>query len=141
MRITLIGMSGSGKSLWSTVLSKHGFQYLGCDNEIGRRLVDDGELPEGSLDLIGRWMLPTDVRFRVREAPWILFGISIVVNVGMWLERYVIVITLHRDYLPSSWGTYSPTVWAVFPPSALPCSPPCLRRWCTTVATTFTKRC
>jgi molybdopterin-containing oxidoreductase family membrane subunit len=41
-----------------------------------------------------------------------LFAIAIVVNVGMWLERFVIVVTsLHRDYLPSSWGMYYPTVW------------------------------
>ncbi len=48
---------------------------------------------------------------RVRSSPWTLFLIAIVVNVGMWLERYVIVITLHRDFLPSSWGLYTPTVW------------------------------
>ena len=42
----------------------------------------------------------------------LLFIISLVVNVGMWLERFVIVVTsLHRDFLPSSWGRYSPTVW------------------------------
>ena len=41
-----------------------------------------------------------------------LFIISIVVNVGMWLERFVItVVSLHRDYLPSSWDTYTPTFW------------------------------
>jgi Ni/Fe-hydrogenase subunit HybB-like protein len=35
-----------------------------------------------------------------------------VVNVGMWLERFVIVVTsLHRDFLPSSWGMYTPTFW------------------------------
>ena len=43
--------------------------------------------------------------------PWLLF-ISLVVSVGMWLERFVIVITsLHRDFLPSSWDMYYPTVW------------------------------
>jgi shikimate kinase len=69
MRITLIGMSGSGKSLWSSVLSRHGFHKLGCDNAIGRRLVDDGELAEGSLDLIGRWMgFPFETGFARREA-------------------------------------------------------------------------
>ena len=37
---------------------------------------------------------------------------SLVVNVGMWLERFVIVVTsLERDFLPSSWGQYFPTVW------------------------------
>ena len=36
-----------------------------------------------------------------------LFVIAIVVNVGMWLERFVIIVTsLHRDFLPSSWGMY-----------------------------------
>jgi molybdopterin-containing oxidoreductase family membrane subunit len=35
---------------------------------------------------------------------------SIVINVGMWLERFVIVvISLHRDFVPSAWGTYHPT--------------------------------
>ncbi len=42
----------------------------------------------------------------------ILWIISLIVNVGMWLERFVIVVTsLHRDFLPSSWGIYVPTVW------------------------------
>lgn len=41
-----------------------------------------------------------------------LFFIAIGVNIGMWLERFVIVITsLHRGALPSSWGMYTPTVW------------------------------
>jgi molybdopterin-containing oxidoreductase family membrane subunit len=41
-----------------------------------------------------------------------LFGISLVVLVGMWLERFVIIVTsLHRDFLPSSWGHYVPTRW------------------------------
>jgi shikimate kinase len=69
MRITLVGMSGSGKSLWSSVLSRHGFQHLGCDNHIGRRLVAEGELPAGSLELIGRWMgFPFESGYRQREA-------------------------------------------------------------------------
>jgi molybdopterin-containing oxidoreductase family membrane subunit len=49
---------------------------------------------------------------RVRSNVTALFLISLVVNVGMWLERFVIVITsLHRDFLPSSWGMYMPTIW------------------------------
>lgn len=48
----------------------------------------------------------------VRTTPWILFIISIISNIGMWLERYVIVVTsLHRDFLPSSWGMYAGTIW------------------------------
>lgn len=38
--------------------------------------------------------------------------ISIIVSIGMWLERFVIIpMSLHRDYLPSSWGHYAPTVF------------------------------
>src|SRR5271154_4397454 len=49
---------------------------------------------------------------RIRTTPLILWCISIVENIGMWLERFVIVITsLHRDFLPSSWGMYWPTRW------------------------------
>jgi molybdopterin-containing oxidoreductase family membrane subunit len=46
-----------------------------------------------------------------------LFFISFVVSVGMWLERYVIIVTsLHRDFMPSSWGMYSGTAydWSAF---------------------------
>ena len=40
-----------------------------------------------------------------------LFFIAISVNVGMWLERYVIVVvSLHRDFMPSMWGMYSGTI-------------------------------
>jgi Ni/Fe-hydrogenase subunit HybB-like protein len=47
-----------------------------------------------------------------REHVPTLFLVSVVVLIGMWLERFVIVITsLHRDFLPSSWGMYSPTFW------------------------------
>ena len=49
---------------------------------------------------------------KVRMHLGILWVISLIVNVGMWLERFVIVITsLHRDFVPSSWGMYAPTRW------------------------------
>ena len=49
---------------------------------------------------------------RVRTNTKALFVIAIIVNIGMWLERFIIVVTsLHRDFLPSSWGSYSPTIW------------------------------
>jgi molybdopterin-containing oxidoreductase family membrane subunit len=49
---------------------------------------------------------------KVRTTPIVLFVISIIINIGMWMERYVIVITsLHRDFLPSSWGMYAGTQW------------------------------
>src|SRR6202140_2486241 len=52
---------------------------------------------------------------KIRSKVGALFAIAMVVNVGMWLERFVIVVTiLHRDFLPSSWGTYYPTRWDIF---------------------------
>ncbi len=49
---------------------------------------------------------------RLRTNVLFLFLVSLVVGVGMWLERFVIVVTsLHRDFLPSSWGMYSGSIW------------------------------
>ncbi|NNM15977.1 MAG: hydrogenase, partial [Bacteroidia bacterium] len=46
----------------------------------------------------------------MRESIVATFIISIFVNIGMWFERFVIIVTsLHRDYLPSSWVMYHPT--------------------------------
>ena len=45
-----------------------------------------------------------------RTTPWFIFLMTIVVNIGMWFERFVIVTTLSADFLPSSWGYYSPTI-------------------------------
>jgi len=46
-----------------------------------------------------------------RLNPLVLFLVSVIALIGMWFERYVIVITLTREYEPSMWGGYSPTVW------------------------------
>ncbi len=51
---------------------------------------------------------------RIRTNPLLLFIIAILVNVGMWTERFVIVVTsLSHDFLPSAWGLYAPTVWDI----------------------------
>jgi Ni/Fe-hydrogenase subunit HybB-like protein len=58
-------------------------------------------------------VIPQALWFKgVRTNVYALFVLAIIVNVGMWLERFIIVVTsLHRDFLPSSWGNYSPTIW------------------------------
>jgi molybdopterin-containing oxidoreductase family membrane subunit len=49
---------------------------------------------------------------RVRLSTLWLFLVSMFINVGMWLERFIIVVgSLHRDYMPSSWDMYYPTIW------------------------------
>jgi len=47
---------------------------------------------------------------KLRRNIYVMFVVSIFVNIGMWFERYVIIVTsLHRDFLPSSWGMYNMT--------------------------------
>jgi Ni/Fe-hydrogenase subunit HybB-like protein len=60
-------------------------------------------------------VLPQVLWFRkVRLNVLAVFIVSLIVNTGMWLERFVIVVTsLHRDYLPSSWRMYYPTIWDI----------------------------
>src|SRR5882724_4836377 len=49
---------------------------------------------------------------RMRTSIPVLFIVSIVVNIGMWLERFmIVVVSLHRDFMPSAWGMYYPTFW------------------------------
>jgi molybdopterin-containing oxidoreductase family membrane subunit len=49
---------------------------------------------------------------RVRSSPAMLFAIAVIVNIGMWFERFMIIVTsLQRDFLPSSWGYFVPTFW------------------------------
>jgi molybdopterin-containing oxidoreductase family membrane subunit len=48
---------------------------------------------------------------KARTTPWIMMIVAILVNIGMWFERMVIVVSsLSRDFLPSSWGYYRPTI-------------------------------
>jgi len=58
-------------------------------------------------------LIPQVLWFRkMRNSPGWLFLISLVILVGMWLERFVIIVmSLHRDFLNSSWGMYYPTKW------------------------------
>ena len=52
---------------------------------------------------------------KMRRNLYVTFFMSIIVNIGMWFERFVIIVTsLYRDYLPSSWSVYySPTTWEI----------------------------
>src|SRR5690242_12853272 len=52
---------------------------------------------------------------KMRRNLLLTFFMSILVNIGMWFERFVIIVTsVYRDYLPSSWSTYyTPTIWEV----------------------------
>ncbi len=47
---------------------------------------------------------------RVRRTPWAVFAVCVAVNIGMWMERFIIIaVSLSRDYLPANWAMYHPT--------------------------------
>jgi molybdopterin-containing oxidoreductase family membrane subunit len=49
---------------------------------------------------------------RIRRCVPALLIISLLINIGMWMERFLIVVqSLHQDFLPSSWGLFVPTFW------------------------------
>jgi molybdopterin-containing oxidoreductase family membrane subunit len=51
---------------------------------------------------------------KLRHNLWVLFIVSVFVNIGMWYERFVIVATsLHRTFFPSTWSYYQPTIWDI----------------------------
>jgi molybdopterin-containing oxidoreductase family membrane subunit len=63
--------------------------------------------------LISNIVIPQALWFRrVRGSVPALFALALVINVGMWLERFIIIVlSLSRDFLPSSWGMFRPTFW------------------------------
>ena len=47
---------------------------------------------------------------RVRRTPWAIFLVCVAINIGMWMERFIIIaVSLSRDYLPANWAMYHPT--------------------------------
>jgi len=50
---------------------------------------------------------------KLRRSIAVMFVASLLINVGMWFERFVIVMSTARDYLPSSWDYYTPTIWDI----------------------------
>ncbi len=60
-------------------------------------------------------IIPQMYWFRpIRQNLWTLWLISIVVNIGMWLERFVIIVlSLHRDFVPAVWSMFYPTFWDI----------------------------
>ena len=48
---------------------------------------------------------------KVRGNMLLLCLVALSVHIGMWFERYVIIVSLSRDHVPSSWGRYNPTIW------------------------------
>ena len=65
--------------------------------------------------ILANVVIPQVLWFRkARHNPLLLFIVSIIINIGMWLERFIIIAqSLSKDFLPSSWNLYSPTIWEI----------------------------
>jgi Ni/Fe-hydrogenase subunit HybB-like protein len=80
------------------------------------RLIGLGQFAWVSWSIVACNVLAPQVLWskRVRRSPGALFVVSLIVLLGMWFERYMIICsTLSRDFLPSSWGFFYPTIWDI----------------------------
>ena len=96
--------------------------FFGWYGAFAVRVVHDQEPHMGrpvlvhvlAADLMQWYFDPVALVQAVSRERVLAFLISIIVSIGMWLERFVIIVTsLHRDFLPSSWGMYSPTIFDI----------------------------
>lgn len=74
MKLSLIAMSGSGKSYWSAKLAKHGFRHFDCDRMIASKLGPTLTCSDGSVLSLGEWMgFPYQPGYRKREAQYLAY--------------------------------------------------------------------
>jgi shikimate kinase len=82
MRLSLVGMSGSGKSFWSGKLSRSGFRCICCDDLIAAGLVAELGPESGSIAAVGRWMgFPFDRHYREREASYLACEMEVMAQI------------------------------------------------------------
>jgi shikimate kinase len=82
MRLSLVGMSGSGKSFWSGKLSRVGFRRVCCDDLIAARLVAELGRKHGSITAVGRWMgFPFDPHYKEHEAAYLACEMGVMAQI------------------------------------------------------------
>ena len=87
MRISLIGMSGIGKSHWSSKLAKRGFRRFGCDELIAKRLKSDLITANGRTRPMGEWMgFPFESGYESRQQKYLDYEIEVMTELLDWLE-------------------------------------------------------
>jgi shikimate kinase len=88
MRLSLVGMSGSGKSFWSGKLSRFGFRRICCDDLIAAGLVGQLGTEGGSIAAVGRWMgFPFDPHYKEREASYLACEMEVMAHILGELSR------------------------------------------------------
>ncbi len=88
MRLSLIGMSGSGKSTWSKNLAEHGFKRFCCDDRIIEKLRSELVRSDGSFMEIGEWMgFPSEASYKERASKYLSYEIEAMLEILEYLER------------------------------------------------------
>lgn len=88
MHISLIGMSGSGKSKWSIKLSELGFKRLCCDDMITQKLVPELARSDGTLMELGEWMgFPWETRYKERESKYLKYEMEVLSEIIESIEK------------------------------------------------------
>lgn len=86
-RITLIGMSGLGKSYWSRMLSQKGFRRFCCDDIISDRLLNPWHEPKSKVGCLGQWMgFPFQREYRTREKRYLAAETDVLLDIIAYVE-------------------------------------------------------
>lgn len=89
MRLSLIGMSGSGKSYWASRLAERGFKRFCCDELIKLKLASELMGPDGTIMTLGEWMgFPYEPQYGVREAKYLACEIEVLREIFECLEGF-----------------------------------------------------
>ena len=82
MRLSLIGMAGSGKSYWSTKLAEYGFRCFCCDDLIAAKLASELTRPDGTTMELGEWMgFPYEPLYKERESKYLAYEIEVLTGI------------------------------------------------------------
>jgi hypothetical protein len=87
MRVSLIGMAGSGKSYWSMRLAEHGFRRFCCDDLIAAKLAPELKRPDGTAMQVSQWMgFPYDPHYKERESKYMACELEVLTQILGYLE-------------------------------------------------------
>jgi shikimate kinase len=82
MRLSLVGMAGSGKSHWSRKLSEHGFRRFCCDDMIAEKLAPELRRPDGSTIKVSEWMgFPYQPHYKERESQYLVSETEVMIEI------------------------------------------------------------
>ena len=129
MRISLIGMAGSGKSYWSKKLAHQGFKRFSCDDLIAAKLAPDLTRSDGTKMNMGKWMgFPYEYHYKKRESTYLAYEIEALIEILAYLDNHkdspkenIVVDTTGSviytgDEILQKLGRYTTVVYLLTPP-------------------------